>query len=150
MNNSLSREKQKLKIKRYLFVLSIIILPLINFIVFYLVQNFSSFIMAFQVKKQGISYWSFDNYVRIFREFTQSDRSSDLYISLINTFKFFFLGIIMLPVSFLTSYFMYKKIFLHGVFKIVFFLPSILSAVVWSSIFKLVLEPTGPIARFIQ
>ena len=56
----------------------------------------------------------------------------------------------MLPVSFLTSYFMYKKIFLHGVFKIVFFLPSILSAVVWSSIFKLVLEPTGPIARFIQ
>ena len=150
MNNSLSREKQKLKIKRYLFVLSIIILPLINFIVFYLVQNFSSFIMAFQVKKQGISYWSFDNYARIFREFTQSDRSSDLYISLINTFKFFFLGIIMLPVSFLTSYFMYKKIFLHGVFKIVFFLPSILSAVVWSSIFKLVLEPTGPIARFIQ
>ena len=52
MNNSLSREKQKLKIKRYLFVLSIIILPLINFIVFYLVQNFSSFIMAFQVKKE--------------------------------------------------------------------------------------------------
>lgn len=150
MSNSLTREKKKLKIKRYLFVLSIIIVPLLNFIIFYLIQNASAFVMAFQVKKQGVSYWSLENYTRIFREFTQSDKNSDLYISLVNTLKFFLLGIIMLPVSFMTSYFMYKKIFLHGVFKIVFFFPSILSSVVWSMIFKLVLDPTGPIAKFVQ
>ena len=154
--DELNKEKKKVKLRKNLFVLSIIILPLINFVVFYVIQNTSAFLMAFQKKKIDIltneptPFWSFDNYVMIWEEFTQSNRSSELYIALTNTFKFFALGIIMLPISFMTSYFMYKKILFYKFFQIVFFIPSILSSVVWATIFKIVVEPSGPIAKLIQ
>ena len=106
--DELNKEKKKVKLRKNLFVLSIIILPLINFIVFYVIQNTGAFLMAFQKKKidiltnEPVTYWSFDNYVMIWEEFTQSNRGSELYIALRNTFKFFALGIIMLPISFMT------------------------------------------------
>lgn len=49
--NELSKEKKKIKLKKDLFVLSIIILPLINFVVFYVIQNTGAFLMAFQKKR---------------------------------------------------------------------------------------------------
>ena len=41
-------EIRKNKVKRALFVIAMIIIPLINFFVFYLYVNFSSILMAFQ------------------------------------------------------------------------------------------------------
>ena len=74
--DELNKEKKKVKLRKNLFVLSIIILPLINFIVFYVIQNTGAFLMAFQKKKidiltnEAMTYWSFDNYVMIWEEFT--------------------------------------------------------------------------------
>lgn len=45
---------------------------------------------------------------------------------------------------------MYKKIFGYQAFRIIFFLPSVLSAVVWSMLYKQILGVNGPIAALIQ
>lgn len=144
-------QKRKRTTMKYLFVLSIIGLQLVNFIIFYVVQNFNSILMAFQLKKQGSEIWTFDNFTRMFDAFFKSDSgSSELIIALTNTFRFFGLGLVMFPISFVTSYFMYKKVFGHSFFRIVFFVPSILSAVVWTTLFKEIVGPEGPIVKLIM
>lgn len=146
----LNDQKRKRTVLKYLFIITIIGFQLVNFAIFYVVQNFNSIIMAFQLKKQGGIIWTFENFSRIFNAFFMNSGENELIISLINTFRFFGLGLIMFPVSFVTSYFMYKKVFGHNFFRLIFFLPSILSAVVWTTLYKEIVGPEGPIVKLIM
>ncbi|MBQ9482311.1 MAG: sugar ABC transporter permease [Clostridia bacterium] len=143
-------QKRKRAAMKYLFIISIIGFQLVNFVIFYVVQNFNSIIMAFQLKKSGGVIWTFENFSRIYNAFFGSGEKSELMISLTNTFRFFLLGLIMFPVSFVTSYFMYKKVAGHNFFRLVFFLPSILSAVVWTTLYKEIVGPEGPIVKLLM
>lgn len=147
----LKEQKRKREIVKYLFIFSIIGIQLLNFAIFYVVQNFNSIIMAFQMKKQGVAYWTLENFTRMYDAFFRNNgANSDLMIALKNTFRFFGLNLIMFPVSFVTSYFMFKKVFGHSFFRVVFFVPSILSAVVWATLFKEIVGPEGPIVKLIM
>lgn len=146
----LNDQKRKRTVLKYLFIITIIGFQLVNFAIFYVVQNFNSIIMAFQLKKQGGIIWTFENFSRIFNAFFMNSGENELIISLINTFRFFGLGLIMFPVSFVTSYFMYKKVFGHNFFRLIFFVPSILSAVVWTTLYKEIVGPEGPIVKLIM
>ena len=84
------------------------------------------------------------NFITIFKEFTSSN--SQIREGLINTLIFFaFNNFIILPLCYLSAYFIYKKILMHSVFKYVFFIPSIVSAVILTSFLKFMLSPNGPI-----
>lgn len=146
----LNDQKRKRTVLKYLFIITIIGFQLVNFAIFYVVQNFNSIIMAFQLKKQGGIIWTFENFSRIYNAFFRNSGENELIISLINTFRFFGLGLIMFPVSFVTSYFMYKKVFGHNFFRLIFFVPSILSAVVWTTLYKEIVGPEGPIVKLIM
>ena len=146
----LIQQKRKRTAMKYLFIFAIIGFQLVNFAIFYVVQNFNSIIMGFQLKKQGSVIWTFDNFSRIYNAFFKNSGENELIIALTNTFRFFFLGLIMFPVSFITSYFMYKKVFGHSFFRLVFFVPSILSAVVWTTLYKEIVAPEGPIVKLIM
>ena len=144
-------QKRKRTIAKYVFIFSIIGIQLINFAIFYVVQNFNSILMAFQMRKQGVVSWTFDNFTRMYEAFFKAGgASNDLIIALRNTFRFFGLNLIMFPVSFVTSYFMFKKAFGHSFFRVVFFVPSILSAVVWTTLFKEIVGTEGPIVKLIM
>lgn len=146
----LNEQKRKITVKKYLFIITIIGFQLVNFAIFYVVQNFNSIIMAFQLKKQGGIIWTFENFSRIYNAFFRNSGENELIISLINTFRFFLLGLIMFPVSFVTSYFMFKKVVGHNFFRLVFFVPSILSAVVWTTLYKEIVGPEGPIVKLLM
>lgn len=144
-----STERKKASVKKYLFILSIIGLQLVNFIVFYVYVNANSIMMAFQWRNpQGETYWTLHAFEFMFSQLTKE--GSEMLLALRNTFIYFGLGLILLPVSFTTSYFMYKKIFGYRAFRILFFLPSVLSAVVWSTLYKNIIGVEGPIAEMIQ
>lgn len=105
--------------------------------------------MAFQWRNpQGETYWTLHAFEFMFSQLTKE--GSEMLLALRNTFIYFGLGLILLPVSFTTSYFMYKKIFGYRAFRILFFLPSVLSAVVWSTLYKNIIGVEGPIAEIIQ
>ena len=147
----LQDQKRKRTAYKYFFIITIIGFQLVNFAVFYVVQNFNSIVMAFQLKKQGDVFWTLDNFSRMFDAFFRAESGDyELIIALTNTFRFFLLGLIMFPVSFVTSYFMYKKVFGHNFFRLVFFVPSILSAVVWTTLYKEIVGPDGPIVKLLM
>ena len=145
----MSVEQKKSAVKKYLFILSIVGLQLINFIIFYVYVNANSILMAFQWRNgDGELYWTLHAFELMFRQFTA--QGGEMAIALRNTFIYFAVSLVLLPISFTTSYFMYKKIFGYRVFRIVFFLPSVLSAVVWSTLYKNIIGVDGPIAALIQ
>ncbi|GHU97762.1 binding-protein-dependent transport system inner membrane protein [Clostridia bacterium] len=147
MNGNL-RVKRIKAVKKYLFVLSLIGIQLIIFGVFYIGVNFNSILMAFQnVKADGSVVYTFDNFRLFFENFKNT---SGLWIALRNTLIFFFFGLAMLPISFTTSYFMYKKVWGHKIFRVVFFFPTIISSVVWTNIYIYFVGKASPIAGLFQ
>lgn len=122
------------------FVTALVAIPICHFLVFYVFINGSTILLAF---KNADNVFTFDNFEFLFDYFCSAD--STLLEALINTLKFFVLGLIIFPVSLLFSYFLYKKIFLYKYFQIVFFLPSIISAMVMVTLYKNILN--GPVSE---
>ena len=92
--------KKPINKTRVLFILSCVTLPVLNFLVFYVYVNLSSFAMAF-TDRNGT--FSLDNFVRIFKEITEPD--SPLQIALKNTLLTFGISLVMYPFQVLVSYF---------------------------------------------
>ena len=150
-NSDAGKKIRRMKtLRKYLFIFSIIGIQLINFIIFYIVQNANSIVMAFQLKKQGQVYWTLDNFKNVYNQFFGEGSTHELRLALVNTLKFFGLGLLLFPIAFLTSYFMFKKIHGYKIFQLVFFLPSIVSSVVWATLYKEVVGINGPIVKMMQ
>lgn len=130
---------------RVLFILSCVTLPVINFLVFYVYVNLSSFTMAF-TDRNGV--FSLDNFARIFAEIAEQD--SPLQIALKNTLLTFAVTLAMYPFQVLVSYFIYKKIPLAGAYRFLFFIPTVIFSVAVSTIFTRMMAPNGAIAALVQ
>lgn len=130
---------------RVLFILSCIVLPILNFLVFYVYVNLSSFTMAFTDRNGA---FSLDNFVRLYKEITEPD--SPLQIALKNTMLTFGITLLMFPFQVLVSYFIYKKIPLAGAYRFLFFIPTVIFSVAISTIFSRMMAPNGAIAEWVQ
>lgn len=139
---------------KYLFIGSMVFLAVVNFVVFYCAVNVNSIMLAF---KEFIGYsetgkelyrFSWHNFEILFKQLR--DPASDILPALKNTIIFFVSNtLVMLPLCYFVSYFLYKKIFGFRVFRVVFFIPSILSAVVLVTVFKEMIKTDGPLSKML-
>lgn len=146
------KKKKKIsrrKLREWLFVFCMLLLPIIQFCIFYIWINGNSIIMAFQefdgYNDNGgeIYKWSLYNFQRFFNEW--NNPTSVVVQALKNTFKYFVAGLCMVPVSFFVAYFLYKKVWGYKFFRVLFFLPSIISAVLFVTTYKQLISYGGPI-----
>ncbi len=142
-------KRPKNSVQRRLFILALLIVPLINFFVFYVYVNLDSIIMAFQTIENGETIFSLTNFEMLFKELG-SDSSTAL-ISLKNTCIFFVQGFITgICTGFIISYFLYKKIPCSKLFRVLLFLPGLLSSVVVTRIFSYFVGYGGPVTKIIE
>lgn len=142
---------KSLRKNKYKFIFCMLILSVLSFCVFYIGTNVQSILLAFQkfVRENpmdpGHYEWSLDNFRNIFKELSgNSDSSTQLLKALKNTLLIFFVGNgVTLPVSFFTSYYFWKKMEGYKFFRVVFYLPSIISSVVMVIIYKNIISPNG-------
>ena len=140
---------KQIRMRRRVFIIGMLSIAVLNFLVFWLYVNFNSILMAFQSQTKGGLVWTLDNFTRFFKEVKISDfqlglavkKSVLLYVS--GTF-------FTLPLSLLFAYYLYKKVALSGFFRVVFFLPSIISAAVLVTLFKYVVMPSGPLNELLS
>lgn len=146
------RFKQK-TLREWFFAYGMLLLPLIQFAIFYIWINANSIIMAFrdfEVKwdddgnRYDVYMWSMANFSRFFKEW--SNPESVVVSALLNTLKYFAAGVVMVPVTFLVSYFLFKKIWGYKVFRVLFFLPSIVSAVLFVTTYIELIKYGGPLS----
>ena len=131
-----------------------VFLAVVIFVIFYCAVNVNSIMLAF---KEFIGYsetgkelyrFSWHNFEILFKQLR--DPASDILPALKNTVIFFVSNtLVMLPLCYFVSYFLYKKIFGFRVFRVVFFIPSILSAVVLVTVFKEMIKTDGPLSKML-
>lgn len=134
------------KTKDRIFIVGMLALPILHFLVFFLYVNSNSILMAFQTPVSSDEIvWGFENFKTMFTEFALAD--SIMASALKNTMLFFFASLLItFPLSFLLCYFLYKKVFGYKVFRVIFFLPNIISASVIAILFKYLIAGNGPIS----
>ncbi len=120
----------KKKMKENLFCYSLVIYPLILFIIFYLIVNFNSMLLAFQkIDGTGKTFAGFSNFKVFFSEIFQKD--SLLYYSFRNSFiNYAVTLVICMPLYVAFSYLLYKECLLHRAISFIVMLPSIMSGLV--------------------
>lgn len=120
--------------------------PLVQFLVFYIGVNFNSILMAFQridIQKDTVE-WTVSNIQNAFQMMTGSpELLSVLSVSVISYVILTGIGI---PLGLFFSYYIYKKLPLSGAFRVILFLPSIMSAIVMATIFQFFVERAIPTA----
>ncbi len=140
--NLTKKKRQGFAAKRrneIIFLVSILAFPIIHKIIFYIGGNLTSFSLAFQQYDGDIGefVWAeniFQNFKNVFEDLSKSvtlraGMKNTLLLYVVDTF----FGI---PVALLCSYFVVKKVPGHGFFKVVFFLPSMVSSIVTVLMFK--------------
>lgn len=132
--------KRKKEITDLLFYLSLIVLPLIQFIIFYVIVNANSFALAFKKYEFTIdgqyvsSPAGFDNFAKVINDlFTKEEFKYCFRNSAIFYLVTFLSGTVL---SMLFSFYIYKKRFLSGTFKTLLYMPSIVSVMVISILFR--------------
>lgn len=123
------------------FFTLMIIIPIIHFSIFWIGVNINSFALAFE----GRNGFTFDYFKLFWQELTMPGPNNKLLEGLRNTLIIFALNnFILLPLSVMFSYFLYKKIWCYKYLRVVFFLPSIISSVVLVTLYKEIMN--GPIS----
>lgn len=130
--------------KDLVFVLCMLAVPLMNFLVFWLWPNFRSITIAFEVPLvEGFTFYNFE---RFFKELTNEFTGPVLWKQIDNSFIMFFVGtFVNLPLVLFMSYIMFKKVAGYKVFRVLFYLPSIIGGTVMSQIFKSICVVDGPV-----
>ncbi len=129
---------------KYLFCYSMLAVTIINFAVFYVGINFNSILMAFQRNLGGGKYeYTLDNFRWVVDMLGMKD--SALQIGLVNTLKYFAVDTFLsFPLCYIFSYFLFKKVTGYKTFRVIFMLPSIISSIVYVTVYINVLNFDGP------
>lgn len=126
--------------KQVLFAWSLIIIPLLYLIINWVFINGQTVLLAFKNEK---NQWSLSNFVEVWKRFTDP-YEADMLPIVLNTLMYWFVQeFIGLPVSFLISFFIYKKIRGYKAFRVIFYLPSILPSMVLVIAFSQFVYPDG-------
>ena len=137
-------QKKKINKMRTAFILFCITAPILQFFIFYIYTNFSSILMAFTNNR---GEWSFENFIRFGNELL--DTNSEISIAIKNTFITFGIMLVAYPFKVLVSYFIYKKVPGYNVYRILFFLPSIIFGVAVAMIFTRMIGVNGFVAEWV-
>lgn len=130
---------QKRETKRMIFFAMLVILPIIQFSICYIYVNLNSFLLAF--KSYSFNKTGAGGYIVEFAKFDNFKEALRLISERIYMFKnsiqlFFWTTVIGLTLALLFSYYIYKKYPLAGLFRVVLFIPKIMSGVVFCLLFK--------------
>ena len=128
------------------FVTLALLYPLIIFAIFYLFVNFNSFLLALKVYEKGEYVFADDLFVNFKKTFDLFAHEFMIKRGLRNTAIIYAYGIfINQPFQVMLSYYIWRKIPLGGVYKVLIFIPSIVSTMVYVTIGKYIFNDLIPL-----
>ena len=135
--------------KDLIFVLCMLAVPVVNFLLFWLWPNFRSITMAFEIP--SVEGFTFYNFERFFNELASPITGPGLWKEIGNSFLMFFVGtFVNLPMVLFMSYVMFKKVAGYKVFRVLFYLPSIIGGTVMSQIYRAIVAADGPVQMLLD
>ena len=131
----ISNKNQKVKkpnknLKRNLFILSLLIVPLLHFAVFWLYINIETISLAFMewdFFNNSYKFAGIDNFTEQFRQFKERPEHLNMFI---NAFRAIPINIACLVLAVIIGYAFSKHIRGEKVFRVIFYLPTMISIVI--------------------
>ena len=148
MRQTINKNKGKmysgLEKKRCPYIYLCILLPVVQFIIFWGYVNIDSVLLAFQNRK---GEFVLDNFVKVFNAFSGTD---DYGFNVGTALKhsvtlWFFSEIVVYPIAVVSTYVLFKKVWGHYVFRTIFTLPGIIGSVIWVSVMRYMVAWDGPV-----
>jgi ABC-type sugar transport system permease subunit len=148
----LHKKKKKFNWSRFVFIFLMCLYPLLQLAVFWVYVNVDSVLMSFQkldYTTGKVVFVGWDNFKWFWMKFTQEP---DILNCIKNSIILFAVNnFVILPIAIFCAYIFYKKLPMSGFFRIVFFLPNIISVVVLTMAFSFMFDSTfGPVNSFLK
>ena len=132
---------KKHKRSALLFYCMLLAFPVLQFCIFYIGVNFKSILMAFSEYSYDTGKFNvigFDNFIAIFKMFGTQD---ELLIALKNSGIVYLVTVFVgMSLGLVFSYYIFRKLVGYKFFKIMLFLPSILSVMSLAVIYEIIVE----------
>ncbi len=143
MNNTISTKKTLNKRdKDKIFVACLVTLPLIHYLIFYVYVNINSIFLAFQRYENGAYVWKgFINFKLLWNEIGNGLLKYFIKNSLL--YYVIHTGVGTTATLFF-SYYIFKKRFASKLFKVILFLPSVISAISIALMYKYICDFAVP------
>ena len=123
-----------------LFVVLALAIPTVSWFVFFLYVNLSSYMLAFQNQK---GEWSLINFQYFWNQL-RSPYGDTIGRAILNTLKYGAVSVfVVLPLSVVIAYFIYKKLLCYKFFRIMFFFPTIITGIILVNVYMMMLSPNG-------
>lgn len=106
---------RNMKHSLWLFAYLVLALPILHFFIFYVYVNFDGVALAFKDVSTGAL--TFGNFRYVFKELVSG--GSEMFTAIKNTFAFWMLGWILMPINILVSFLLYKKLPGYKFFQVV-------------------------------
>ncbi len=140
------KEKQVGNKGALIFYIAFMTIPIVQFLIFWFGVNINSILLAFQrydMKTGEFVWYGFKNVENVFNSLF--DPKGVLYIALGNSLKVYAAHLIIgVPCCLFFSYYIYKKMIFSETFRVLLFMPSILSQIVIVTIFKELVDKGYP------
>jgi ABC-type sugar transport system permease subunit len=134
----------KLERRDFLFAYLIVLFPVTQFLIFWFFVNTSSIAYAFQ-NMQGEFTWL--NFREVYKGFFDD---GILWDSLVRSFILWIVGEgIIFPVTLITTYVLTKKIKGHYVFRVIYYIPTLMGSIIWTLLIKEMVGYSGPITKML-
>lgn len=128
-----------------IFYVSIVILPLIHFAIFYVGVNFNSILLAFKRYDFNTGEYTFIGFSNFTKFINDIAAQGTLNTAVKNSLIFYAVSLIAgLPLTLIFSFYVYKKMFAHKFFRIILFLPSIVANVAMVIMYTFFVEKLVP------
>lgn len=132
----------------WFFYVGILIVPIIQICLFYIYVNFNSIALSFKEYKEvadgvwSYSFNGFNNYGKVLKDLF----SEYVLITSLKNSMILFAATLIFSVLFssIFAYYIFKKYPFHSLFRIILFLPQIISSVIMVIIFKYLAEELVP------
>ena len=126
-----------------IFCALVLLYPVVQFCIFYIYVNISSVALAFQNQFNGqMIFAGFYQFSQVFYNFTQE---TSLIYSISNSLIAYFVGLLISePLAIIFSFSIYKKVAGYKFFRVMLFLPSIISSLVLVLIYRYFVENIIP------
>ncbi len=146
-----TQKKKKMNWKRRLFITGLLALSVSHFLIFWVYMNFETVRMTFfeyKKHKAALEFVGFDGYVKLFKEFFINDGHEANLNIFLNTFRAIIINVIIFPIALYTAYSFYKKVYGEKFFRVIFYLPSVISLVALTMSYRSMFDPNlgGPVA----
>ena len=140
--------------KKRIFIIAMLAYPILHFLIFWVYVNFNTIVLSFQRfswTQNTEVFAEFDNYTRFFKTIIEGS-TQNLRYAITNSIWFLvFNNFILLPISILCAYLFFRKVFGHQVFRVIFFLPNIISVVVLTMAFRFMFNNSfGPVVNLLR